>query len=427
VVAMLTVMNYTTPHFRIQYMLSLDCDTLIVGSGVVGNTLACALLQGGQRVILVEATPALPIDLDQPDLRTFAFTRASERILTRLGVWDKIRPNRLSPFHQIYVWDTSGSGKIHFDSASLQESTLGYIIEQKVLQAALTARLSEFADLISYRPAKVQSFQQTEDETAMVVGLDNGQCLTTRLLVSAEGAQSSIRALAGISYELHDYGQQAIVATVQTVLSHEQTAWQCFLPTGPLAFLPLVDSHTCSIVWSLDTPQAQRLIKLDSDKFQRELETAFAFKLGAINHGSERALFPLQGRHVTNYVQPRLALVGDAAHTVHPLAGQGANLGILDAASLSEVILEAQANQRDWGTYQELRRYERWRKGNNWGMLKLMEGFRLLFGSTVAPIRLIRNWGLNLTDAATPIKQFIMKQAMGLTGDLPKLAKSKLG
>ena len=413
-------------------MQKLDTDVVIVGSGIVGATLACALLQQGMQVTLIEAKP-LPTttdtnppeqQIDSIDPRTFALTRASERILTKLGLWNLIMSPGVSPFREIHVWDANGSGEIHFDSATLVEPNLGYIVEQSVLQSALTTRLAEFKTLTYYRPAKVQYFHLTTNQTAMQVYLDNNQQLTTRLLVGAEGAHSPTRRLAGIPYKLLDHGQQAIVATVQTEYPHQETAWQRFLITGPLAFLPLINPYTSSIVWSIDTPLGQHLMKLDKIDFHQELEQAFAAKLGKIIASSERVTFPLQSRYVLNYVQPRLALVGDAAHTILPLAGQGLNLGLLDAAALSEVILTAQAQRKDFGRYQELRRYERWRKSDNLAMLKAMDSFKYLFSTSSLPISWVRNVGLSFVDVATPIKQLIMRQAMGLGNHLPSLAQS---
>lgn len=398
-----------------------DYDVIIVGSGTVGATIACILLQGGMQVALIEKMPLTPIPIESLDLRVFALTRASERILTHLGLWEGVSRRRASPFRQMVVWDENSSGYIHFDSATLIEPTLGYIVEQSVLQAALLEKLTEFNNLTWYRPSTVQRLTFAPEK--LTVHLDNGQSLTTRLVISAEGAQASIRTLAGIPYSLHDYGQHAIVANVTTERQHQETAWQRFLSSGPLAFLPLCDSQQCSIVWSADTPVAHRLMALEKTEFLPALTKAFAVKLGTVVDCGPRLIFPLQRRYVHQYVQPRLALIGDAAHTVHPLAGQGVNLGLLDVAALGEIILEAYHAHRDFGHYSVLRRYERERKGNNLAMLFLMDGFKHLFGTQLPFIQRARAFGLKLTNQNEVLKNLIMRQAMGLNDDLPKLAR----
>jgi 2-octaprenylphenol hydroxylase len=405
-------------------MQQTDYDVIIVGSGTVGATLACALLRGGMNVALIEITPATPINTETPDLRVFALTRASERIFINLGLWDAIVQRRASPFRQMYVWDTDSPSYIHFDSASLVEPLLGHIVEQSILQTALLEQLTQFDTLTWYRPAKIQQFDlpTPSSREKATIHLDNGAVLTTRLLVSAEGAHSAIRTLAGIPYTLHDYGQQAIVTNIITEQNHQETAWQRFLPTGPLAFLPLLDPQHCSIVWSADTPLAQRLMALEKSEFLQALTKAFANKLGLVLDCGQRLTFPLQRRYIHQYVQPRLALVGDAAHTVHPLAGQGVNLGLLDVAALSEIILNAYVNRQDFGQYQTLRRYERWRKGHNLAMVLLMDGFKQLFSTDFLPLLWARTIGLNLTNDNVFLKQMMMRRAMGLSGDLPKLA-----
>ncbi|MCV6636489.1 UbiH/UbiF/VisC/COQ6 family ubiquinone biosynthesis hydroxylase, partial [Candidatus Albibeggiatoa sp. nov. NOAA] len=384
-----------------------------------GNTLAAILLQQNFNVGIVEASLEKPWDTDQADLRTFALTRASEQVFRHTQTWDAMQATRISPYEHMHVWDATGSGEIHFDCADIHEPALGYIVEQSVIQKALTQRLNDFDNLTMYRPLKVENFELAG--STMQVHLDNGETVSTRLLVGAEGAHSYIRYLSGIPYDMHDYGQQAIVANIKTELPHQLTAWQRFLPTGPLAFLPLQDKHWCSIVWSVDSPHALRLMDLEQNEFHTELEAAFEHKLGTILDSSQRVAFPLQSRVVRQYVQPRLALIGDAAHTVHPLAGQGVNLGLLDAATLGEVLINAK--HEDFGQKMVLRRYERWRKGHNAMMAGAMYGFKHLFGHSAQPVKWLRNMGLNLTNSSSMVKKVIMRQAMALEGDLPQLIR----
>jgi 2-polyprenylphenol 6-hydroxylase len=217
--------------------------------------------------------------------------------------------------------------------------------------------------------------------------------------------------------------QRGIVATVRTERPHADTAWQVFLATGPLALLPLPEPHACSIVWSADNARAEQLLALDDDAFRRELADAIGRRLGAVVSVSARAAFPLLLAHAERYVGERLALIGDAAHTVHPLAGQGVNLGFLDAAALAEVVLEAAQERRDIGARHVLRRYERWRKGDNLAMIAITGGFKYLFGNDWRVVREVRSAGMSLTNAVAPVKNFITRQASGLSGDLPKLAR----
>lgn len=396
-------------------------DIAIIGGGCVGGTLACALAQEGMRVAVIEAREAPRVwAAGSVDLRVFAVTRASERIFRAINVWDAIEQGGISPFRDMHVWDASGAGEIHFDSADLGEPTLGYIIEQRVIQAALNARMEVLPSLDRFCPAELTGFE-IDAERARIT-LDGGRMLSARLLVGADGAQSRVRGMAGIAIEARPYDQEAVVAVVTTEQSHQETAWQRFLPTGPLAFLPLRDGRS-SIVWSTTPQQAAMLCDLDSADFLNELSTAFAHRLGAVIGVEERVRFPLQRLHATRYVSERLALIGDAAHVIHPLAGQGVNLGLLDAAALAEVLLETARNGRDLGRLNNLRRYERWRHGNNHAMQRAMDGFKTLFGESVGPVRAVRTLGLGLVDRLGPIKQVIARHAMGLEGDLPRMAR----
>ncbi len=393
----------------------------VVGASMVGATLAAALGQRGHRVALVEAQPARPESAwAEFDLRVSAVTRASQRIFEVLCAWPGMVSRRVSPYREMRVWDAAGPGSIHFDSADLGEPYLGHIIENRVMVAALEERLADLENVHWYRPASVSALEQSAD--GVVLTLDHDR-IKARVVVGADGARSRVRELAGLSCVGADYGQQALVATVRTEKGHHETAWQRFLPGGPLAFLPLLDGYS-SIVWSAPSWRVHELMAREADDFAVTLADAFGRRLGAVDWVGPRAAFPLRRQHAAQYVQPRLAVAGDAAHTIHPLAGQGVNLGLLDAAALAEVLCEAIDAGKDPGDFRVLRRYERWRKGHNLATEALMDGFKRLFGTGSVPISLLRGLGMNLTDFAAPLKRPIMRLAMGLQGDLPAMARA---
>ncbi|RRQ22298.1 UbiH/UbiF/VisC/COQ6 family ubiquinone biosynthesis hydroxylase [Thiohalobacter thiocyanaticus] len=396
-------------------------DVIIAGGGVVGASLACALADAGLRVALIDARePVTDWPADSIDQRVYAITRASQTLFERLGVWDGIRARGVSPYLEMQVWDAAGPGRIHFDAAELGEPLLGHIIEQRVIQAALLEGQQRLEGLERFCPAVLADF--SVGDTQVTVRLEDGRELSAALLVGADGAGSRVRELAGIGVQAHDYAQTAVVAVVATERPHAETAWQRFLPTGPLAFLPLRDGR-CSIVWSTVPEEAERLLALPEDDFCIELGQAFDYQLGAITGVSARGGFPLRRLHAVDYVQQRLALVGDAAHVIHPLAGQGVNLGLLDVAALAEVVAAARVAGRDIGSHANLRRYERWRRGENALMQSAMDGFKWLFASQLTPVRLLRNLGLGTVDRLSPIKSLLARHAMGRAGDLPRLVR----
>jgi len=392
-------------------------DVVVAGAGVVGATLACALAGSGMRVTLVGAEPSAR---GRGPRRVLALTRASETVFTHLDAWPGMRSRGVSVFREMTVWDAGSSGHIHFDSTEVGEPHLGHIVESGVVVGALLERLRASADVELRPQAQVESFAQDDDGVS--VRMADGTMLRARLLVGADGAASRVRAAAGIAHANLPYAQRAIVAEVRTALPHCQTAWQRFLPGGPLAFLPLADGR-CSIVWSCDDERAQELLALDARTFRRELGAAFEHRLGEVKACGPRVSFPLSVAHARAYALPRIVLAGDSAHTVHPLAGQGANLGIADAATLAEVVLDAFRRRLDVGALPVLRRYERWRKGENLLMLATMDGFKRAFGSEHAPVRYARGLGLRVADQAGPLKRALMRRAMGLEGDLPRLAR----
>lgn len=398
-------------------------DVVIVGGGLVGAALAADLGQRGFAVGVVEArqTPSLPeAGFDQ---RVSAVTRATQRVLEHVGAWQALPPARMQAFREMVVWDMAGVGEVHFDSAEIAEPALGHIVENTAMQQALDARLERLESVEVFRPARLETLG-LEPEQA-VVDTDAGR-LFARLVVGADGTRSRVREIAGIAADRTAYHQRAVVATVSVSRGHGETAWQRFLPTGPLAFLPL-PGDLASIVWSTTPAHADGLEHMSEQNFCRALESAYEGRLGEVALKGPRASFDLTALNARRYVLPRLALVGDAAHTVHPLAGQGVNLGILDAAALAEVLAAARDAGRDFGRLHNLRKYERWRKGHNALMRTALSGFNWLFGSALEPVRIARNVGFRITDQIPPLKRWFMQYASGLSGDLPAAALPRQG
>jgi 2-octaprenylphenol hydroxylase len=320
----------------------------------------------------------------------------------------------------MHVWDRDDTGSLHFDCAELGEPCLGYIIEPRIIEDALWQRLQASDTVTLLCPQQVTGVTVGAD--AVAVELDSGETLEAALLVAADGARSPLRERLGMETHGHDYRQSSLVARVQTTEPHRHTAWQRFLPGGPLAFLPMQD-HWCSIVWTVPANEIESLLSLEPNDFHAELAEAFAHRLGDISDSGERESWPLQRLHATRYIQPRVALAGDAAHAIHPLAGQGVNLGLLDAASLAEVVIAARGRGRDPGSEQVLRRYERWRRGDNVLMMMAMDGINSVFSRELSALGQLRGLGLSLVNRSSLARERLMRHAMGLGGDLPSLAR----
>lgn len=393
-------------------------DVLIAGGGMVGATLAGALGNSRLKIGVIEPQPAGAPGKDS-GLRVSAITLASQTVFENIGAWEAMHTQRCSRVEAMRIWEDRHV--LHFDSADIGEPCLAWIIENHVMVTALAERLRQFPNIELISPARLNTVQFSA--ACAQVTLEDGRRLETRLLVGADGAESRVRRAAAIDWTRHDLTQSAIVAVVQTERSHDQTAYQHFLPTGPLAFLPLADAHSVSIVWSADQTHADTLMALADDDFNCALQTAFGDRLGRVQLASRRASLPLALGFARDYCRPRVALIGDAAHTVHPLAGQGVNLGILDAAVLSEILLSAAPPQRDPGAHALLRRYERTRKGADRGMQIVTGGFRYLFGSRVPGVAAVRTAGLDIAQQLPVLKQFFMRRASGLEGELPRLAQ----
>ena len=394
--------------------MSKHYDIIIVGAGMVGATLACGLAEEAEqlKIAIIDANePKFDWDNNSYDMRVSAITRASQTLLKNVGAWDKIVEQRISPYQEMFVWDAGAKGELHFDSADMGEADLGHIIENRVIVKALHQRLKELPQIELLCPAKLESIDFKQDKTHVV--LEDKTELTANLVVAADGSRSWIRQQASIAVKGWDFDQAALVTTVKTEKYHQDTAWQRFLSTGPLAFLPLTEGYS-SIVWSTSPDEAKRLTEISEDEFALDLEHAFESKLGKITSVASRAVFPLRLFETLNYVQHRLALVGDAAHTIHPLAGQGVNLGLADVASLMDVVVDALNDKKDIGDLKVLRRYERWRRADNRSMLLAMDGLKRLFGSELSVVKELRSLGLDITNKITPLKNLIMQQAMGI-------------
>lgn len=346
--------------------------------------------------------------------RVSALSLGSQRFLDELGAWKSIQT---SPYKKMFVWDSSSQGKIEFNCSDVQQPALGFIVEDQLIKNALLEKLKEKNNVEIVAPITLEKLIFAEKDTGYQLkacGHDkdvsiNSQC---NLIIAADGAQSWVREQAEIKTTITDYQHKAITATVTTELPHQQTAWQCFSPEGPLAFLPLEDSHQCSIVWSIENTYADELLALNDNDFQNKLTSIFANKLGNITLASPRAAFPLKMHHAKNYVLPHLALAGDAAHTLHPLAGQGVNLGLQDAACLASIILSAFEKNRDYSSLMILRKYERERKSENTIMLRTVDSLKTLFASEKKWLASIRGSGLNLVNKTGVIKNFFIQYAM---------------
>ena len=395
-------------------------DLLIVGGGMVGSALGCAMADAGFEVCLLEVRePSRSWPRDEVDLRVSALTRASQRILENLQVWRRMTEMRVSAYNGMEVWDAGGSGRIRFNAAEIGEADLGHIVENRVTQLALWERLESLPNVSLRFPEKVMELRL--DSVPEVV-LQSGERLQARLIVAADGRDSQIRQMADIATRGWDYDQHAIVATIKPELFHQQTAWQRFMKLGPLALLP-IDDGRCSIVWSTSPSHAEALMTLGDNEFCDELTQASESVLGEIREIGPRGVFPLRLEHAETYIRSGLALIGDAAHAMHPLAGQGVNLGLLDAMTLADVLIDARKGGRAIGSLGTLRRYERARKGSNIAMLGAMDGFKRLFSNEVAPLKLMRNLGLSLADRSGFLKHQMIRRAMGLVGERPRLAR----
>ncbi len=399
-------------------------DVVIVGGGMVGATIACALGDSNLSVAVLENHYPAEYESTQPnDLRVSAISVASQNILTMVGAWEGILSRRSCPYRRMKVWEASeDNASTEFNSEHIGRDYLGHIVENRIIQLALLERLQQFDNIDLICPAGIQEIDYSPGSS--MIRFDNDKEIIARLLIAADGGESKVRAAAGIGVNKWDYEQSALVASVTTSYLQQDITWQQFTPTGPLAFLPLSGNHA-SLVWYNTPENIKRLMALPDEQFMQELNATFPECLGSIDQLLGRGAFPLRRQHAQQYVAEGIALAGDAAHMIHPLAGQGVNIGLLDAAALAETLLVAARTGEDITELELLKDYEKQRRQHNLIMMQTMDLFYRVFSNQSGPLKLLRNVGLGIAGRAGPAKNKVMRFAMGLEGPLPALARSE--
>lgn len=386
--------------------MSQHYDVLVVGGGVVGLTAALAMSRGNTRVAVVDAG-SLVVDSSQADLRVYAVNKTSQALLTDLGVWSLLPSARLSPYEHMHVWDGASGAHIDFDSREVASAYLGTIIEESLLKQALLSQIARHSNIDLVPQTAIEAVE--EDSTGMIIHSGDKRW-HGRLLMVADGANSATRAKLKVNFTCWSYEQQALVATVRIGKPHQKTAYQVFHNDGPLALLPLAEPLQCSIVWSADLDRAKSLLACSEAEFNQQINHAFGPELGAIELSSTRHHFPLHMRHVKQYVGAHWLILGDAAHTIHPLAGLGLNLGLADVACWLSCYA---AHRHKLPSSRALGAYQRQRKHAVWQTIMLMEGFKRLFGSTNSTLISARSLGLRACNSTAALKRMFIEHAQG--------------
>jgi len=385
-------------------------DVVVAGGGVVGAACALGLARAGLEVALVEARPAPAWSQQAPDLRVYALAPDNAALLEQLGVWPQVLAARAQAYRGMRVWDAAGGGELAFDAAAMGRDALGWIVENDLLADRLWAALAA-AGVQLHCPARVEGLEQ--DAAGACLVLDDGSRIAARLAVAADGGASRLRTLAGIGVDACDYAQRGVVAYIQSELPHQDTAWQRFLPTGPLALLPFAGGTT-SIVWTLPEAEAARVLDLDEARFGIELTDAAAGRLGRLRPLSPRVAFPLRRQLARTQLAGRVLVLGDAAHVVHPLAGQGVNLGLRDVAALLREVQDAAARRVDWASAHRLQRWARRRRSDNTVSALAFEGINRLFSNLQPLPVLARGPLLGLAGKLPPLQRALWRHAAGV-------------
>ncbi|HTP77605.1 MAG TPA: FAD-dependent monooxygenase [Rhizomicrobium sp.] len=402
------------------------CDVIIGGGGMVGMSLAIALAKGGLDVVVADPVPQSAALEAKFDGRVCALAYASVRMFQALGVWEHLEPVA-QPIKDILVTDAKlgqapSPFSLHFDAAEAHTEALGHIVENRHTRTGLFAVADTLDNLRFVAPAALTNLEY--EGAAIVATLANGERFTAKLAIAADGRPSPMRQLMGLSIVSWSYAQWGIVATVEHEKPHNSVAYEHFLPSGPFAILPMTGNRS-SLVWTEKDTIAPAMMKLDAEEFDAEIARRFGAHLGRATAAGPRWSYPLNFHLARGYVKPRFALAGDSAHGIHPIAGQGFNLGLKDAAALSQILLDAARLGLDIGSLDTLRQYERWRRFDSLVMAFAMDGLNRLFSNDIAPLRVLRDVGMGLVDAVGPARRFFMRHAGGDVGKLPRLMKGE--
>lgn len=403
-------------------------DVIVIGGGLVGATAACLFAHHGFRVALAEARDLNPNPTPQAakhnDPRVIAVHLAARNLFTALGIWQTIPPIARTPYHTMRVWDANSPAQITFSARDIAQIHLGYILENHALRNALLQNLHHHPQVTLLPQSKLTDLTPAENNKPGATITLNEQRLTADLIVGADGSDSPLRRLCNLTTATTDFAQDAIVANLTTTRPHQNTAWQCFTPAGPIALLPRAENH-CALIYSCDRPHADKLISLSPAEFCAHLQEIFAAHLGdlTLQKPATRHRFPIRHHHAQTYIKNAVALIGDAAHTAHPLAGLGANLGFMDAAALAQIAAEARANHHHIAQRSVLRRYQRARYGENARALALIKSCQEIFASPTPTAKTARTLAMNLTDTLTPLKSKLAELANGLHADAPTLCR----
>lgn len=411
-------MNETAKTLR-----PVSADAVIIGGGLVGATQACALAVSGLRIVVIDRSEPGEILSAEFDGRASAIALASHRLFQRLGLWE-FSADETTPILDIRVSDGQSPLFLHYDHADVGEQPLGYMIENRFLRRALYQRMAALDGVTLLSPRDINSIE-TEGHFVSVA-LSDGTTISAPILIGADGRSSLVRETAGIGLTQWSYRQSGIVCTVAHALPHNNVANEHFLPAGPFAILPLPGNQS-SIVWTERSDLAVSLICLPEAEFTEELAARFGDFLGDLSVVGPRWSYPLSLQYAESTVATRVALIGDAAHALHPIAGQGFNMGLRDVAALTDVLVDAWRLGLDIGSTPVLEKYQRWRRFDTLLMAGLTDGLNRLFSNDVPPIRTARDIGLGLVNRAGPLKRFFMQHAMGLAGDLPRLMQGETG